>query len=277
MMHGFAPAPPSNDRALSPVRSTWRRVDGLRMHARVSAAPVPERRPPVVLVHGFIVSSRYMTPLIERLGRDFKVLAPDLPGFGQSDKPKRVLNIGELADALDAWMTAMGIRRAALFANSLGCQIAVDLAWRRPARVLALVLQGPTVDPDARTGRESFLRMMINSSREVGVGIGPVLDYLQAGLRRAFVTGRYMLQDPVEHKLPRIAQPTLVIRGARDPIAPQGWAEEVTRRLPRGRLRVIPGGAHTMVTLAPLELSRVARPFLLEAARAAPHRMETAR
>lgn len=57
---------------------------------------------------------------------------------------------------------------------------------------------------------------------------------------------------------------------------PQHLAEEVSRRLPRGRLRVIPGGAHTMVTVAALELSRVARPFLLEAARAEPHGMETA-
>ena len=121
------------------------------------------------------------------------------------------------------------------------------------------------------------LRTMLNSSRESGVGIGPLLDHLQAGLRRAFMAGRYMLQDPVEHKLPRIAQPALVIRGAKDPIMPQHWAEEVTRRLPRGRLRVIPGGAHTMVTVAALEHSRLARPYLLEAARAEPHRMETAR
>jgi pimeloyl-ACP methyl ester carboxylesterase len=72
-----------------------------------------------------------------------------------------------------------------------------------------------------------------------------------------------------------ITQPALVIRGSKDPIVPQDWAEEVTRRLPRGRLLVIPGGAHTMVTVAALELARVARPFLLETAQAHPYRMES--
>lgn len=65
--------------------------------------------------------------------------------------------------------------------------------------------------------------MMLNSSRESGVGIGPLLDYLQAGLRRAVVTGRYMLEDPVEHKLPGIAQPALVIRGARTRSCRNTW------------------------------------------------------
>ena len=45
MMHGFAPAPRSYDHALSPVRSTWRRVVGLRVHARVCTAPVPDGWP----------------------------------------------------------------------------------------------------------------------------------------------------------------------------------------------------------------------------------------
>jgi 2-hydroxy-6-oxonona-2,4-dienedioate hydrolase len=54
-----------------------------------------------------------------------------------------------------------------------------------------------------------------------------------------------------------------VVRGARDPVAPQRWVEEATRLLPRGELRVVPGAAHTMVAVAALELTRVVRPFLL--------------
>jgi 2-hydroxy-6-oxonona-2,4-dienedioate hydrolase len=62
-------------------------VADLRVHYRISTCPVPAERPPVVLVHGYGMSSRYMAPLAEALACDFQVYAPDLPGFGRSDGP----------------------------------------------------------------------------------------------------------------------------------------------------------------------------------------------
>ncbi len=110
-------------------------MGGLRLHALASVDPVPAGRAPVVLVHGLGVSSRYMRPLARHLATDFRVHAPDLPGFGRSDKPRRVLSIPELADRLAAWMEAAGPRRASLVGNSLGCEILVELALRHPERV----------------------------------------------------------------------------------------------------------------------------------------------
>ncbi|MDQ3880940.1 MAG: alpha/beta hydrolase, partial [Chloroflexota bacterium] len=65
-------------------------------------------------------------------------------------------------------------------------------------------------------------------------------------------------------KLPCVRVPTLVVRGGRDPIVPQAWAEEVARLLPRGRLVVIPGAAHAVNHDAPAALARVVLPFLTE-------------
>lgn len=53
-----------------------------------------------------------------------------------------------------------------------------------------------------------------------------------------------------------------MVRGSRDPIVPQRWAEEVARLLPRGRLEVIPGGPHVVNYTVPAEFVRVIRPFL---------------
>ncbi len=114
----------------------------------------PAGRAPVVLVHGLGVSSRYMRPLARHLATDLRVHAPDLPGFGRSGKPRRVLSIPELADWLAAWMEAAGLRRAALVGNSLGCEILVELVLRHPERVERLVLQGRTPEPGARTARQ---------------------------------------------------------------------------------------------------------------------------
>jgi 2-hydroxy-6-oxonona-2,4-dienedioate hydrolase len=258
------------------ILSGWHDVGGRTMHSR-RATPAPNHDwPTVVLVHGQVVSSRYMTPLIERLGVHFPVWAPDLPGFGRSDKPRHVLTIRELADALADWMDATGLGEAVLLGNSMGCQIAVECALRHPRKVVGLVLQGPTPDPGRRAGSRMFANLVITTWKEESVGAGHLIDFLQAGPRRAFTTARYLINDPIERKLPHVNAPALVVRGAKDAVTSQAWAEHAARLLPRGELRVVPGAAHTMVTLAALELTRLARPFLLRLQRPEAHRKEAA-
>lgn len=76
-----------------------------------------------------------MMPTAERLGGDFCVYVPDLPGFGESAHPAKTLDVPGLADALAAWMGPIGVPRAALLGNSFACQIIIDLAARHPQRV----------------------------------------------------------------------------------------------------------------------------------------------
>ncbi len=91
-----------------------------------------------------------------------------------------------------------------------------------------------------------------------------LLDYLSAGLRRSFATFRHALEDRMEEKLPHLEVPTLVVRGERDPIVPQRWAERAAHLLPEGRLVVVPGAAHTMNYAAPSDLARVVHSFIGE-------------
>lgn len=104
---------------------------------------------------------------------------------------------------------------------------------------------------------------MRNAAREAP-GRGRIMfsDYRKAGVRKIWTTIRVALADHIEDKLPGITAPTLVVRGARDPIVPQRWAEEVTRLLPRGGLRVLPDLAHTLNYTAPMQLVAAIRPFL---------------
>ena len=132
--------------------SSWPDVHALRMHTRISTSPpTPPAAPPIVLVHGLGVSSRYLAPTAERLTTGFKVFVPELPGFGQSDKPRQTFNVPELTDVLAAWLAAVGLDRAMFLGNSLGCQVIVDLAARYPQCVSRAILVGPTVDTVDRT------------------------------------------------------------------------------------------------------------------------------
>jgi 2-hydroxy-6-oxonona-2,4-dienedioate hydrolase len=250
-------------RPVGQLESRWTRVEGLPVHARVSADLAPFGSLPVVLVHGIGVASRFMVPVAELLAPHHPVYAPDLPGFGASEKPNRVLNVAELADALAGWTRAIGLERVAFLGNSFGCQIVADLTLRYPQLVERVVLQGPTIDPAAREAKRQIARLLANSRREPpSHGLISAREYLRCGWRRLAKTFRYALEDRIEEKLPQVQVPTLVVRGSRDPIVPQRWAEEASHLLPRGRLVVIPGAPHTVVYDAPLELTRVLLPFL---------------
>jgi len=160
-------------------------------------------------------------------------------------------------------MRQTDLTRACLIGNSLGCQFIIDLAVRHPDLVGWAVLVGPTVDPAARSVTGQAIRGARDLFREP-IRYWPLLarDYLVAGPLRTLATLRYAVADPVVEKLPRVAAPTLVVRGSRDPIAPQAWVEEVASNLPHGRLAVIRGAAHVANYTAPIELAAAVRAFI---------------
>jgi 2-hydroxy-6-oxonona-2,4-dienedioate hydrolase len=246
------------------IESRWTTIGDLRIHAHVSAGPSSVADDvTVVLVHGLAVPGLYMLPTAERLAPFYRVLVPDLPGFGRSDKPAETLNVMELAGALGAWMEAENCGRAILIGNSLGCQVIVELATRFPQLVAGLVLTGPTVDPAGRTLMEQFKRLLIDATRE-----RPSLLLIQlrglfaAGLKRVWQTSKYALAYHLEERLPFIRAPALVVCGERDPLVPQAWAEQVARLLPNGRLAIIPGAPHALNYSAPDELAGLIREFI---------------
>lgn len=233
------------------------------MHARASANAPSRNAPVLVLVHGLVISSLYMVPTAVRLASSFPVFAPDLPGFGKSSKPSTALTIAELADALAAWLRGLGLQQVVLIGNSLGCQIIIEFATRYSSHVQAAVLAGPTMDRHARTAPQQIGRWLLDWTRErASLAAAHARDYYEAGLRRAWKTFRYALEDPIEDKLSSLSAPTLVVRGSKDSIVPQQWAEEVAAGLPQGQLRVIPGGPHVVNYTTPLEFTRLIRGFL---------------
>jgi 2-hydroxy-6-oxonona-2,4-dienedioate hydrolase len=243
------------------LRGFWTRVEGRRIFARASQGPAADG-PPVVLVHGYGMSSSYMAPIAKRLAAEHTVYAPDLPGHGRSDSPGRPLSIPGLAESLRAWMDAAGISRAAFLGNSMGCQVIAELAVRHPERIDRLILIGPTVDPAARTLGRELPRLLEDGAAERLSLILLVARAYSRDLRRLHEEMDAVLADRIEEKLPRIAAPSLVVRGERDAVAPQAWAEEVASLLGAEAVRVIPGKGHAPNYSAPDELMRILRPFL---------------
>lgn len=239
----------------------WTTTDGLQVHARVW--DTTSSSPPVVLVHGLVVASGMVAPTAERLAGRYPVYAPDLPGFGDSDKPRRALRISELAEVLASWQDANGLAQAVVVGNSLGCQIVVDAAMRFPHTVRAVVLAAPTVDPEARSWPVQLWRWRKEQSTQSGsMRLLQLRDYAKAKPWRGYRTFQQALGDRVEDKLPYVEQPTLVVHGTRDPLLPEAWGARLAGLAPQGQLRVLPGVVHAMAYENPLELSRVVDRFV---------------
>ena len=134
---------------------------------------------------------------------------------------------------------------AAVFAHSLGCQAAVEVAVLRPDLVTSLVLVAPTADPVAPTLRAHFVRLVRDLPLEpVDLNVVVAADYVRNGPLRTLRGARLMLAHDMRRRLPLVEVPAVVVRGARDPIVPQRWAEEVARLLPDATVVVVPDAAH---------------------------------
>ena len=215
-----------------------------------------------MLLHGLGVSSRYFAPLARILADRWRVVAVDLPGWDGSDRPPSVLDIPGLAGELGAWLDAEELERVRILANSLGCQIAVDLAASEPERFERIVLIGPTVDPRYRTPLRHAPRFLVDAVREPP-SLLPIIvrDYLRFGLRRFVATAGAALRDRPEDKLPRIPSPTLVIKGERDAFVSTDWVEEMVALLPRGELAVVPRAPHATHYAAPRSVATLVERF----------------
>ena len=235
-------------------------VCGVCVHVRDGG---PSDGRPIVLVHGIGVSSRYFVPLGRLLAEGRRVLAVDLPGSGLSGSPPRALGVGGLAEALAAWLDAEGIERPDVVANSLGCQVTIDLAAREPERFDRIVLIGPTVDPRYRTPLHHAPRFFVDAVREPP-SLLPIIvrDYLRFGLRRFVATAGAALRDRPEDKLPRMTSPTLVIKGERDAFISTDWVEEMVGLLPVGELAVVPRAPHATHYAAPRSVAALVEAFV---------------
>ena len=250
--------------ARGPV-SQWVTVNGLRMHARASRGAPPADAPTIVLVHGLGMSSRYMEPLLDELAPYARVFAPDLPGYGRSASPRKRLTLAGMADALDAWMGAVGIDSAVVAGNSLGAQVIAQLGVRHPDRLTRAVLIGPTRDPSV--GRAVPAHPAVGPRRTARA---PRPD---RGGRTRLPARRSQADVPLVRRsaAPPRGGPTAPSAGAdadrawgARPDLTQGWVEQINRLVPTSRLAVIEGAPHAVNFSAAPQLAREIRAFLAD-------------
>lgn len=236
---------------------------------------------PVLLLHQTPRSWDEYRDVIPILAREFRVVAMDTIGYGDSYKPARTCAIEDYARGAIALLDGLSIPRAAVVGHHTGAVIAIELAASYPERVERLVLSAsPYVDAadrERRKGRPPIdhVEMKADGSHLVELwgrrmGFYPegrpdllarfLLDALKAGEKAEEgheACNAYRMED----KLDRIRCPTLVICGTEDPFSfPR--LEQVARAISGSRAVPIPGGTVAVVDQMPGTFAAAIQGFL---------------
>jgi pimeloyl-ACP methyl ester carboxylesterase len=116
-------------------------VDGIKVFYREAG---PKDAPAILLLHGFPTAGHMFRDLIPQLADRFRLIAPDLPGFGQSDMPTHnafTYTFENIANVIDRFTEVIGLHRFAMYVFDYGAPVGFRLAVRHPDRVTALISQ----------------------------------------------------------------------------------------------------------------------------------------
>ena len=265
----------------------------------------PEGAPLLLLVHGITNSSETWEPVLPLLEQHFTVIAPDLLGHGNSDKPRGDYSLGAAASLLRDLMLALGHEHATVVGHSLGGGIAMQLAYQFPERVGRLVLVssgglGREVSIALRAatlpGSELVLPLLVSRPLLsaggalgrllglVGLRLGSDIASIATGMaslqdveaRRAFVhTARSVIDvggqlvNATDRLYLAEALPTLLVWGERDPIIPHAHGLQAHELMPGSRLELFEKSGHFPHQDDPIRFALVMRKFVedTEAAR----------
>ncbi len=259
--------------------------------------------PPVVLLHGLGATCASFLPTLWDLSRDHHVIAVDLPGFGESDKPVRPLHAPYYARWLEAFLDALAIDRAHLVGNSMGGRIALEMGLRYPSRVRKLGLLAPSLAwrryrmavglvrllrPELALMPLPMLHMLaVRSLRAMFAVPDRVSDAAMNAAADEFVRffanprGRIALfhamreiyldrpdgGDGFWSRLPTLSEPALFIFGDRDRLVPRAFVKHVRRAAPNATIEVFESCGHVPQFELPERTHARLRSFFAENAR----------
>jgi pimeloyl-ACP methyl ester carboxylesterase len=213
--------------------------------------------PPLVFLHGAGGHTGWMG-FLDALAQDFMVYAPEHPGFGRSDDPSWLDEIGDLAYFYLDFLEALGLDRVHLIGTSLGGWIAAELAVRNQTRLASLTLvgavgitaNGKPIDDIFRMPVEENLRRFYADPERAARRLHDMatIDMTLAAKNRLTVSRlayRPRFHNPGLAKwLHRVTVPTLLIYGDRDGLVPPEFGEAYRAAIPASRLVILENAGH---------------------------------
>ncbi|MGH2541470.1 MAG: alpha/beta fold hydrolase [Ardenticatenaceae bacterium] len=252
-------------------------INGIQMYYEVHGAGSP-----VLFVHGFPFSGKLWQPLVEPMRDDYRLITPDLRGFGRSEASEET-SMGQYADDLAALLDAIGERSAVtLVGLSMGGYVLFEFYRRYPERVHALVLADTRSQADTEEGRQNRFKLAARVRKEgskvvadnmIGQLFAPhASEALRSQWREVMSTTSPAGVIAALHAmaarldstdlLESLNRPTLIVVGEEDPITPVADARKMQEAIAGAELEIIPAAAHMTPVEQPARFVAILEQFL---------------
>ena len=219
----------------------------------------------LVLIHGLGASAERWEKIIPYLKKDFRIIVPDLVGFGQSDKPLVNYTIDFFSKFLKKFLAAINVSSIFLIGSSLGGQVAAKFTSRNNKMVQKLVLVSPSgmmkhstvaldayvmaaLYPNEQSAKMAF-EIMSGSTKEVDSKT--VFEFVKRmklpNAKMAFMSTLLGLKNAkvISHILEKIQVPSMVIWGKEDPVIPIKYSTEFLSKIKNCNFYFMDGSGHT--------------------------------
>ncbi|GAB4298980.1 MAG: alpha/beta fold hydrolase [Desulfuromonadia bacterium] len=241
---------------------------------------------PVILLHGFPLCRHLFRPQINSLVEaGFRVITPDLRGFGESDAPEAPYGMDLFADDLISLMDHLQIPRAIIGGMSMGGYILCNILARHPERVQAAIFLQTRPNADDEAGKQRRLDLA-RKARELGPQVvadtfipllftdeslatrpnlvKEVANWMMSTSTNGLCGGLLAMRERPDYteRLAGFTLPSLVVGGGMDKLIPPSVTEGYAARLPKGRVIIVEGAGHLANIEAPNEVNQAILEFL---------------
>lgn len=213
--------------------------------------------PVILLLHGGGGTGKAFAHQMASFSQDFRVLALDMPGFGQSDLIPAVETIQDIAHVVREWLALLKIRELIIGGNSMGGRVALQVAALIPSQIQALIvldsvgvpLSGtPIINPLTLAPREFISGLVYDTERFRKLTPYRTLDDIKELTDGRKVFARYTRHEPISplplSDLKKLAMPALLIWGRQDKIIPLAYGKALQKALPDAELVVFEDCGH---------------------------------
>jgi pimeloyl-ACP methyl ester carboxylesterase/membrane protein DedA with SNARE-associated domain len=239
-------------------------------NSATTAAPQPDedRRPVIVLLHGSPGNSKDFNSLAPHLAKHFRVIRPDLPGFGDSSHAVPDYSLRAHAHYVLALLDQLQIKRAHILGFSMGGGVALNIADLAPERTASLTMLSAIGVQEMELMGDYHLNHAVHGLQLAGLWslreFTPHFGYLDDAVLGVSYARNFYDSDqrPLRDILSRFAAPMLILHGRKDVLVPVEAAIEHQRLVPQSELHLFPEENHFTVFTQGERLSELIIPFL---------------